>query len=125
LTWKFDLEGAYPYTKTLENSLLGKNDSWAIRWHASLFLAKHYCLYPPTSLIENIGLDSSGTHCKSSDRYKNIRKINKYRFPAEVKQDVIMFRKIRNFHKPGRGTFKPRYLFEMLTNFLGKLLKKL
>tara|TARA_A200000113_G_C8835687_1_gene345185 strand:+ start:254 stop:1165 length:912 start_codon:yes stop_codon:yes gene_type:complete len=125
LTWKFDLEGAYPFTKTLENSLLGKNDSWAIRWHASLFLAKHYCLYPPISLIENIGLDSSGTHCKSSDRYKNIGKINRYRFPSEVKQDVIMFQKIRKFHKPGRKTCKPRYLFEMLTNSLGKLLEKL
>jgi hypothetical protein len=118
LTWKFDLEGAYPYTKTLENSLLGKNDSWAIRWHASLFLAKHYCLYPPISLIENIGLDSSGTHCKSSDRYKtkNFLECPKFNFPDKIFEDQKMLNKVMNFHKPGRKTIKFRYLLEFFHN---------
>lgn len=41
LTKAFDMEGTYPYVKMLENQITGKNDSWAIRWHASCFFEKH------------------------------------------------------------------------------------
>ena len=38
LTRKFDFNGKYPYTKMLQRQVNGENDSWAIRWNASLFL---------------------------------------------------------------------------------------
>jgi len=47
----------------LLNNIFGYNDSWAIRWHASLVLNNKYCLYPYRSLLYNTGLDSSGTNC--------------------------------------------------------------
>lgn len=59
----FNLNGAYPYSKMLENQINGVNDSWAIRWHASTFLADKLTLYPGRSLVQNIGNDSSGIHC--------------------------------------------------------------
>lgn len=58
---EFDL-GGYKFSKMLENQTLGRNDSWAIRWHASLFLQNMLTLYPGNSLIDNIGLDGSGVH---------------------------------------------------------------
>lgn len=61
----FDYNGAYPYSRMLSNQIQGKNDSWAIRWHASAFLAEKLTLYPGRSLVQNIGNDSSGTHCGS------------------------------------------------------------
>jgi len=126
LTWKFDLEGAYPFTTTLENCLLKKNDSWAIRWHASLFLAEKYCLYPPNSLIKNTGLDSSGTHCRKSKKYevKHISKSATFKFPSKTYEDQKIFKKIKNFHKPGRKTFKLRYLFEFLINNINTPFRK-
>lgn len=59
----FDFNGAYPYSKMLESQIKGENDSWAIRWYASAFLANKLTLYPGRSLVQNIGNDDSGTHC--------------------------------------------------------------
>jgi len=66
LIGKFDYNGAYPFSRLLANQIKGKNDSWAIRWHASAFLAGMLTLYPGCSLIQNIGIDGSGTHCEKS-----------------------------------------------------------
>lgn len=63
LTRSFDLNGAYPYTNMLRDQVSGRNDSWAIRWHASAFLNGRLTLYPGCSLVRNIGFDASGTHC--------------------------------------------------------------
>ena len=40
----------------------GKNQSWAILWHACLFLAGRFTLHPGTSFVDNIGNDGSGVH---------------------------------------------------------------
>jgi len=62
----FDLEGAYPYRRMLEDQIAGRNDSWAIRWHASVFLNGGLTLYPGRSLVYNIGLDATGTHSRKT-----------------------------------------------------------
>ena len=69
LSHQFDLEGAVPYTQMLRNQIHGKNDSWAIRWHASMFLANKLCLHPGKSLVKNIGLDATGTNCLDTDGF--------------------------------------------------------
>jgi hypothetical protein len=46
----------------LNNQMMGHIDSWAIRWYWSVFRRNGLVLYPPASLIRNIGLDGSGTH---------------------------------------------------------------
>jgi hypothetical protein len=62
----FDLNGAYSFSKMLEGQIKGTNDSWAVRWYASAFLAGKLTLYPGRSLVHNIGNDDSGTHCGES-----------------------------------------------------------
>jgi hypothetical protein len=59
----FDFNGAYKYSEMLKSQVKGSNDSWAIRWYASAFLANKLTLYPGRSLVQNIGNDGSGTHC--------------------------------------------------------------
>lgn len=59
---EFDFDGSYPFTRMLRNQIAGRNDSWAIRWYASAFLADRLTLYPGISLVQNIGNDGSGTH---------------------------------------------------------------
>lgn len=63
----FDFNGAYGYSQMLRGQIKGSNDSWAVRWHASAFLADKLTLYPGRSLVHNIGNDNSGTHCGDSD----------------------------------------------------------
>lgn len=65
----FDFNGAYPYSKMLREQIAGKNDSWAVRWYASAFLAGKLTLYPGPSLVQNIGMDNTGTHCGISSVY--------------------------------------------------------
>ena len=62
----FDLDGSYPYRAMLADQVAGRNDSWAVRWYASAFLAGKLTLYPGVSLVENIGQDGSGTHSLAS-----------------------------------------------------------
>lgn len=62
----FDFNGAYSYSGMLQGQVDGSNDSWAVRWHASAFLANKLTLYPGRSLVHNIGNDSSGEHCSTS-----------------------------------------------------------
>ena len=67
LIQEFDYNGAYPFLNMLKEQIKGENDSWAVRWYASAFLTNKLTLYPGRSLVNNIGNDSSGTHCRDSD----------------------------------------------------------
>ena len=62
LQFEFDRRGIYPYTQLIRAQINKKVDSWAIRWHASLFLQNKFCLQPVRSIVTNIGLDNTGTH---------------------------------------------------------------
>ena len=83
---QFNFDGAYEYVRMLKNQILKKNDSWAIRWHASAFLNDSLTLYSGKSLVNNIGNDSSGTHSGSTSEYDVI--LNNT--PVEIKQIAIM-----------------------------------
>ncbi len=67
---EFNFNNSYPYAKMLKDQIKGKNNSWAIRWYASAFLNDMLTLYPRYSLIQNIGLDNSGTHCSETDIFE-------------------------------------------------------
>lgn len=59
---RFNLDGAFDYSNMLKKQMSGKIDSWAIRWHWSIFKLNGIILFPPRSYVQNIGLDGSGTH---------------------------------------------------------------
>jgi hypothetical protein len=65
----FDFNGAYSFSKMLKAQIKGSNDSWAVRWYASAFLADKLTLYPGRSLVHNIGNDGSGSHCGDDKSY--------------------------------------------------------
>lgn len=97
---EFDLNGAYGYTQMLKDQIKGKNNSWAVRWHASAFIQDKLCLHPGVSLVKNIGNDASGTHCEDTDSYST-ELCNK---PIDVvvspvKENILMVEKKAAFHK--------------------------
>ncbi|AVM52854.1 glycosyl transferase family 2 [Bacteroides zoogleoformans] len=69
LTRTFDFDGTYGFTRMLRRQTEGKNNSWAIRWNASLFLADILSLNTGRSLVQNKGFDGSGTHCGGGGLY--------------------------------------------------------
>ncbi len=69
LTYTFDFNGKYGYTRMLRRQTEGKNNSWAIRWNASLFLNNILSLNVGKSLVQNEGFDGSGTNCGGGNLY--------------------------------------------------------
>ena len=80
---KLNLNGAYCYSCMLERHAAGTIDSWAIRWHVSMFLQNRLALYPSHSLIENIGFDGSGRH-GGSNRFYDTQAINEPVNPTKL-----------------------------------------
>lgn len=104
LTKIFDFDGTYHYTKMLQDQISGKNNSWAIRWYASAFLANKLTLYPGKSLVQNIGIDGSGTHCGTSSAFEiqiNKAKVALTKIPAI--ENVLARQAVKNFFKPKKS----------------------
>lgn len=65
----FDFDDSFCFSCMLEGQVAELNDSWSVRWYAFAFLGKRLTLYPGRSLVQNIGNDSTGTHCATSDSF--------------------------------------------------------
>lgn len=59
----FDFGGTYPFTRMLERQIEGRNNSWAIRWKASLLVSGMLAVNAGRSLVGNNGFDDTGTNC--------------------------------------------------------------
>lgn len=116
----FDLDGAYPFSRMLYQQIQGKNDSWAIRWHASAFLLGMLTLYPSKSLVQNIGHDNSGTHSlvdSAFDVEVSLGPLTLNRIP--IQESPHFRRAIRNYFLSTRGwvTYFVNVLFEIWIRF--------
>lgn len=65
----FDYGGFQPFTRMLRRQIMGQNDSWAVRWHASIVLHRLLSVSSNPPLVSNGGFDGSGTHSSADDRY--------------------------------------------------------
>lgn len=85
---EFDFNDTYPYFQMLEDREKGLNQSWAILWYASSFLNNQLCLYPPYSLVHNIGNDGSGTHSLVSTSHYDVDvdRADAFKFPDEISE---------------------------------------
>ncbi|TWI99890.1 glycosyl transferase family 2 [Mucilaginibacter frigoritolerans] len=110
-TSQFSIEGTMNFWKQLEGFKAGKNNSWAIRWYASIFLKGGLTLNPSASLIHNIGNDGSGIHSQKESTYNvQLAKNEIKEFPAEIKEDEQAYEAIRHFLKKRKGTLVQRGL---------------
>jgi len=65
----FDHYGTSDYVEMLHQQITGRNDSWAVRWRASVILAGMLSLYSGRSLTRNIGFNNSGEHSQSQQAH--------------------------------------------------------
>ena len=85
--WEFDIKGTMQYYKMLAGQTRNNTDAWAARWYASVFLNNGLCLHPGISLVNNIGHDNTGLHCRSTDVYKvEISKERVSHFTMDIKE---------------------------------------
>ena len=106
---QFSINGTMNFWKQLEGFKAGKNDSWAIRWYASIFLKGGLTLNPSTSLVNNIGNDGSGVHSNKEDMYHvQISKQAITQVPTEIKEDPKAYLAIKTFLKNRKGNIWQR-----------------
>lgn len=59
----------YHFVRMLREQIEGKNNSWAIRWNASIFVNGKLSLNAGKPLAVNIGFGKEATHCNTPDLF--------------------------------------------------------
>ncbi|PST84023.1 sugar transferase [Pedobacter yulinensis] len=105
----FSIEQTMNFWKQMKAFKRGRNNSWAIRWYASVFLRGGLTLNPSQSLVNNIGHDGSGIHSGINDIYNvviNPRPIT--HFPDKLEENELAYAAIRHFLKHRKGNLWQR-----------------
>ena len=117
---EFDFGGSHSFSSLLRKQIKGKVDSWAIRWHASIFLQNMLTLYPGQSLVQNIGNDKSGTH-SGNYNFMDVQ-LNYDRIPVidtEVRSSKMGYEAFVDFFERNKQTF-----YTKIFRYLSSLFKK-
>ena len=107
--YDFSIENTMNFWKQIQDYKNGKNNSWAIRWYASIFLRGGLTLNPAHSLVNNIGHDGSGIHSGINDIFNviiNPKAITK--FPSELKENPEAYAAIKGFLANRKGSLWQR-----------------
>jgi hypothetical protein len=108
---QFSVEGKMNFWNQMKGFKAGKNNSWAIRWYASVFLKQGLSLNPSKSLIHNIGHDGTGIHSNIENIYAvNIHQHAITAFPDLIKENNKAYEMVRNFLANRKGSFLQRIL---------------
>jgi hypothetical protein len=128
---EFNLGGSYSFSEMLEDQIAGKNNSWAIRWHASMFLKEKLTLYPAQTYVENIGFDGSGTHTGETNIFHSpIAKFSQ-ELPKKINVSEEAFQELSKWYrevyygKQVRINTKFKILYLVLRNFLKRIFRKI
>lgn len=105
----FAIDNTMNFWKQIMDFKRGRNNSWAIRWYASIFLKGGLTLNPSHSLVNNIGHDGTGVHSGINDIYNviiNPKPITQ--FPSVIAEDPQAYEAIKAFLKNRKGTLWQR-----------------
>jgi hypothetical protein len=105
----FSIDNTMNFWKQMQDYKGGKNDSWAIRWYASIFLKGGLTLNPAQSLVNNIGHDGTGIHSGINDIYNviiNPKPITV--FPETLEENKEAYQLIKAFLSNRKGSFWER-----------------
>lgn len=104
----FDFQGTFPYHRMLENQVLGKVDSWAIRWYASILLKGGLAVVPNAAQASNHGFDNSGVHCGTTSKFDVELGEASRAWPQSIAEDPVTFREMKAFFRSVTGTLPIR-----------------
>jgi hypothetical protein len=108
LSRALDFGGTFPYYRMLKLQVLGKVDSWAIRWYASVLLRGGLALVPNAAQVNNRGFDNSGIHCGATSQYDVELGAASHDWPPTVVEDMLTYRQTQAFFRTVGGSFARR-----------------
>lgn len=95
---RFNLDGSEDLWSQVRLNLKGKLNTWAVFWYAAVYLHNGFVLYPPVSLVTNIGHDGTGQNCvEDSELSVELTDLVGYKFPNDVAVDKSIDRKVKLF----------------------------
>jgi len=111
---RFSIEGKMNFWRQVQEFKAGKNNSWAIRWYASIFLRGGLTLNPSRSLINNIGHDGTGVHSNRENMYDvHISQQPVKEFPDVIEENEKAYQAIKHFLAHRKGN-----LFKRMVRFV-------
>ena len=90
--------GGPDMTRMLTMQQERKIDSWAIRFCYAHHVNRMYCIYPVKTLVMNVGLDHSGTHCGVDPRREHVSLDEGWKPHSFCPADAIDERITRSFY---------------------------
>ncbi|SDM19415.1 glycosyltransferase [Pedobacter antarcticus] len=117
----FSIDNQMNFWKQMMEFKKGKNNSWAIRWYASIFLQGGLTLNPSHSLVNNIGHDGTGVHSGINEIYNVIINPKPIRtFPEKIAENKEAYLAIKAFLGNRKGNIwerLKRFVKQKLHNF--------
>lgn len=108
---QFSIEGKMNFWNQMKGFKAGKNNSWAIRWYASVFLNQGLSLNPSKSFINNIGHDGTGIHSNVESTYSvNIHQNAVKYFPDLIEENQKAYQMVKNFLAKRKGNILQRLI---------------
>ena len=108
---RFSIEGKMNFWNQMKGFKAGKNNSWAIRWYASVFLKQGLSINPLKSLINNIGHDGTGIHSNKENMYAvNIHQHAIKFFPELIQENDKAYQLVKNFLTKRKGNILQRVI---------------
>jgi FkbM family methyltransferase len=120
--------GSIKYYQMLKQQVNGEIDSWAVRFYVSMFLKQGVFLYPNKNLIQNVGLDGSGVHCKQinliNDDATEISKelVPVHKKPIQIKNKIVD--RFRNSIKANKKDILKSNILKIISPEIKSLIKR-
>jgi hypothetical protein len=94
--------GGEDLSSILALQMVGRIDSWSIRWDYTHFKRGALALLPVVSRVRNIGFDGSGVHCRRAGLKQPVLSTEcktEYRFPGLLEADRFFVAEIQRLHR--------------------------
>lgn len=116
---RFNLDGVENFWGQVVENKEGRISTWAIFWYTTIFKQNGLCLNPSQTFVENIGNDSSGTHCGETDIFKGKLSLSqKMKFIKNSSESELAIKNLKKFYKKNK-----KNIFERIVNKINRLMK--
>ena len=95
---EFNLNGAADFFRGIIDNFTGVHETWAVFWHASIFMRGGVCITPCVPFVFNAGNDGSGNHVglyKVNQIYEH--RINDFKIADESEQIEILGKEFEHY----------------------------
>lgn len=126
IRWKtneFNIGGTGPFYGILYCDKVGLNDSWAVRFYASCFLANKLHLFPNQTMAIQSGMDGTGTHSGIDSTYSNMKLSQAPILLSDIHvvENQLMYQVFSQFYGKGRKITYKTYI-NRLKSFVRRLI---